>query len=87
MERPETSVSPLFTEKRYCSVLMNHLKSEKSFSILIIFHSSCQSLGAEKDSLDMVKHEWAIPKFEPSAEVVLRKLVNWDFNCMELAAP
>lgn len=45
-------------------------------SILIIFHFSCQSLGAEKDSLDIVQHEWALPKFEQRAEAVLRKLVS-----------
>ncbi|KAJ4828487.1 hypothetical protein Tsubulata_022604 [Turnera subulata] len=33
-----------------------------------------KSLGAEKDSLDIVQHEWALPKFEQRAEAVLRKL-------------
>lgn len=35
-----------------------------------------QSLGAEKDSLDIVQHEWALPKLEQRAEAVLRKLVG-----------
>lgn len=37
----------------------------------------CQSLSAEKDGLDIVQHEWALPKFEQRAEAVLRKLVSW----------
>uniref|UniRef100_A0A2C9VGF1 Uncharacterized protein n=1 Tax=Manihot esculenta TaxID=3983 RepID=A0A2C9VGF1_MANES len=36
----------------------------------------CQSLSAEKDGLDIVQHEWALPKFEQRAEAVLRKLVS-----------
>ncbi|PON33055.1 hypothetical protein PanWU01x14_355990 [Parasponia andersonii] len=35
-----------------------------------------RNLGAEKDSLDIIQHEWALPKFEHRAEVVLRKLVR-----------
>lgn len=35
-----------------------------------------QSLGAEKDNLDIVQHEWALPKFEQRAEAVLKKLVS-----------
>ncbi|KAF5203587.1 Er membrane protein complex subunit [Thalictrum thalictroides] len=35
-----------------------------------------KSLGAEKDSLDILQHEWALPKFEQRAEEVLRKLVK-----------
>ncbi|KAL9236567.1 hypothetical protein vseg_011219 [Gypsophila vaccaria] len=35
-----------------------------------------KNLGAEKDSLDIVQHEWALPKFEHRAEAVLRKLVK-----------
>ncbi|KAF2306029.1 hypothetical protein GH714_009648 [Hevea brasiliensis] len=35
-----------------------------------------KSLSAEKDSLDIVQHEWALPKFEQRAEAVLRKLVS-----------
>lgn len=38
---------------------------------------SHQSLGAEKDGLDIVQHDWAMPKFEQRAEAVLRKLVSW----------
>ncbi|KAL6520496.1 hypothetical protein OROHE_017084 [Orobanche hederae] len=34
------------------------------------------SLGAEKDNLDIVQHEWALPKFEHRAEAVLRKLTS-----------
>ncbi|KAL2475725.1 Protein of unknown function DUF106 [Abeliophyllum distichum] len=34
-----------------------------------------KSLGAEKDSLDIFQHEWALPKFEQRAEAVLKKLV------------
>ncbi|CAM8911946.1 unnamed protein product [Rhodiola kirilowii] len=35
-----------------------------------------KSLGAEKDSLDIIQHKWALPKFEQRAEAVLRKLVS-----------
>jgi hypothetical protein len=35
-----------------------------------------QSLGAEKDSLDIIQHEWALPKMEHHAEEVLRKLLK-----------
>jgi len=35
-----------------------------------------QSLGAEKDGLDIIQHEWALPRFEQRAESVLRKLVK-----------
>lgn len=35
-----------------------------------------KSLGAEKDSLDITQHDWALPKFEHRAESVLRKLVK-----------
>ncbi|MBA0811811.1 hypothetical protein Gohar_025827 [Gossypium harknessii] len=34
------------------------------------------SLSAEKDGLDIVQHEWALPKFEHRAEAVLKKLVS-----------
>lgn len=37
---------------------------------------SFQSLGAEKDSLDIVQHDWALPKFEQRAEAVLRKVLS-----------
>ncbi|KAE8670538.1 Detected protein of confused Function [Hibiscus syriacus] len=35
-----------------------------------------KSLSAEKDGLDIVQHEWALPKFEHRAEAVLKKLVS-----------
>ncbi|OVA09245.1 Protein of unknown function DUF106 [Macleaya cordata] len=35
-----------------------------------------KNLSAEKDSLDILQHEWALPKFEKRAERVLRKLVS-----------
>ncbi|CAH9082239.1 unnamed protein product [Cuscuta europaea] len=35
-----------------------------------------KSLGAEKDNLDILQHEWALPKFEQRAETVLRSLLN-----------
>ncbi|TYI04331.1 hypothetical protein ES332_A10G009700v1 [Gossypium tomentosum] len=35
-----------------------------------------KSLTAEKDGLDIVQHEWALPKFEHRAEAVLKKLVS-----------
>ncbi|MBA0753817.1 hypothetical protein Gogos_020343 [Gossypium gossypioides] len=35
-----------------------------------------KSLSAEKDGLDIVQHEWALPKFEHRAEAVLKKLVG-----------
>ncbi|KAI3969403.1 hypothetical protein MKX01_019964, partial [Papaver californicum] len=34
-----------------------------------------KTLGAEKDSLDIIQHDWAPLKFEKRAERVLRKLV------------
>lgn len=34
------------------------------------------SLGAEKDSLDIIQHDWALPKMEHHAEEVLRKLLK-----------
>lgn len=35
-----------------------------------------KTLGAEKDGLDIVQHDWVLPKFELRAESVLRKLVK-----------
>lgn len=35
-----------------------------------------QSLGAEKDSLDIIQHEWALPKFEQRAETLLKNIVR-----------
>ncbi|KAK4372769.1 hypothetical protein RND71_008153 [Anisodus tanguticus] len=35
-----------------------------------------KTLGAEKDGLDIIQHDWALPKFEQRAEAVLRKLVK-----------
>ncbi|CAF2095702.1 unnamed protein product, partial [Brassica rapa] len=35
-----------------------------------------QSLSDEKDGLDIIQHEWALPQFEHRAETVLRKLVQ-----------
>ncbi|MBA0748617.1 hypothetical protein Gogos_002609 [Gossypium gossypioides] len=35
-----------------------------------------KSLSAEKDGLDIVQHDWALPKFEHRAEAVLKKLVS-----------
>ncbi|KAG2276159.1 hypothetical protein Bca4012_043632 [Brassica carinata] len=35
-----------------------------------------KSLGAEKDGLDIIQHDWALPRFEQRAESVLRKLVK-----------
>ncbi|XP_073055976.1 uncharacterized protein [Primulina eburnea] len=35
-----------------------------------------RSLSAEKDNLDIVQHDWALPKFEQRAEAVLKKLVS-----------
>lgn len=43
---------------------------------LSIFYVFFQSLGAEKDGLDIVQHDWVLPKFEQRAEAVLRKLVS-----------
>ncbi|GJM98383.1 hypothetical protein PR202_ga15391 [Eleusine coracana subsp. coracana] len=34
------------------------------------------SLGAEKDSLDIIQHDWALPKMERHAEDTLRKLLK-----------
>lgn len=44
-----------------------------------------QSLGAEKDNLDIVQHDWALPKFEQRAEAVLRKLVSWFYMLLSLS--
>ncbi|KAK1295927.1 hypothetical protein QJS10_CPB15g01541 [Acorus calamus] len=35
-----------------------------------------KNLSAEKDGLDIIQHEWVLPKFEQRAEAVLRKLVS-----------
>ncbi|KAF3772010.1 ER membrane protein complex subunit 3 [Nymphaea thermarum] len=35
-----------------------------------------RSLSAEKDSLDIVQHEWVLPQMEQRAEAVLRKIVG-----------
>jgi ER membrane protein complex subunit 3 len=35
-----------------------------------------QSLGAEKDSLDIMQHDWALPKMERHAEDVLKQLLK-----------
>ncbi|KAK3218864.1 hypothetical protein Dsin_012834 [Dipteronia sinensis] len=35
-----------------------------------------KNLGAEKDSLDIIQHDWALPKFEQRAEKVLRNLIR-----------
>lgn len=35
----------------------------------------CQSLSAEKDGLDIIQHEWPLPKFEHRAETVLKKKI------------
>ncbi|KMZ70969.1 Transmembrane protein [Zostera marina] len=37
---------------------------------------SSKSLGAEKDSLDIIQHDCVLPKFEQRAEAVLRKLIK-----------
>ncbi|KAH0448461.1 hypothetical protein IEQ34_022261 [Dendrobium chrysotoxum] len=33
-----------------------------------------KNLGAEKDGIDIIQHEWTLPKMEQRAEMVLRKL-------------
>ncbi|KAF8391643.1 hypothetical protein HHK36_023950 [Tetracentron sinense] len=35
-----------------------------------------KSLSAEKDNLDIVQHEWALPKFEQCAEAVLKTFIS-----------
>eukprot|EP00252_Welwitschia_mirabilis_P012572 TRINITY_DN27714_c0_g1_i1.p1 TRINITY_DN27714_c0_g1~~TRINITY_DN27714_c0_g1_i1.p1 ORF type:complete len:249 (+),score=51.48 TRINITY_DN27714_c0_g1_i1:299-1045(+) len=35
-----------------------------------------KSLAAEKDGLDIIQHDWALPKIEQRAETVLRQLVG-----------
>ncbi|CAO2823594.1 unnamed protein product [Amaranthus hypochondriacus] len=35
-----------------------------------------KSLSAEKDGLDIVQHDWVLPKIEKRAEAVLRKLIK-----------
>uniref|UniRef100_A0A6N2JZ35 ER membrane protein complex subunit 3 n=1 Tax=Salix viminalis TaxID=40686 RepID=A0A6N2JZ35_SALVM len=34
------------------------------------------NLSAEKDGLDIIQHEWALPKFEQRAEAALKKLIS-----------
>lgn len=46
----------------------------------MILHFSSQGLSAEKDNLDIVQHEWILPKFEHRAEAVLRKIVSWSVS-------
>ncbi|KAL3568814.1 hypothetical protein D5086_028704, partial [Populus alba] len=36
-----------------------------------------KNLSAEKDGLDIIQHEWALPKFEQRAEAVLKKLPSY----------
>ncbi|CAA7407927.1 unnamed protein product [Spirodela intermedia] len=35
-----------------------------------------KNLSAEKDSIDILQHDWALPKFEKRAEAVLRRIVS-----------
>jgi hypothetical protein len=35
-----------------------------------------KTLGSEKDGLDLIQHDWALPKVELRAEAVLRKLLQ-----------
>lgn len=44
--------------------------------INLVFFAIFQSLGAEKDSIDIIQHDWALPKLEKRAEDVLKKLVK-----------
>ncbi|KAB5551526.1 hypothetical protein DKX38_008837 [Salix brachista] len=37
---------------------------------------SGKNLSAEKDGLDIIQHEWALPKFEQRAEAALKKLIS-----------
>eukprot|EP00249_Psilotum_nudum_P005780 c19205_g1_i1 orf=201-953(+) len=34
-----------------------------------------KTLGAEKDGLDLIQHEWALPRLEQEAEVILKQLL------------
>lgn len=55
----------------------NRILTEYCFDeLLLSFFLLDQSLGAEKDNLDIVQHDWALPKFEHRAEAVLKKLVQ-----------
>ncbi|KAL6656270.1 hypothetical protein ACP70R_007096 [Stipagrostis hirtigluma subsp. patula] len=40
------------------------------------FAAPTMNLAAEKDSLDIIQHDWALPKMEQHAEDVLRKLLR-----------
>lgn len=42
----------------------------------LVIYFVLQSLAAEKDSLDIIQHDWALPKIEHRAEQVLRKLLR-----------
>ncbi|KAJ7545146.1 hypothetical protein O6H91_09G109500 [Diphasiastrum complanatum] len=35
-----------------------------------------KALGAEKDGLDLIQHDWVLPKIEQKAEVVLRQFLD-----------
>jgi hypothetical protein len=77
------------TKKEFCTIqLVFHILTrwvyiftynvkQKLLTTNLIYLYSPQNLSAEKDGLDIIQHEWALPKFEQRAEAVLKKLVSW----------
>ncbi|THG03640.1 hypothetical protein TEA_014490 [Camellia sinensis var. sinensis] len=69
-----------------CSTRLQYLCFHKGgYDVTVVLGTAGQSskknhftisLGAEKDGLDIIQHEWALPKFEQRAEATLRKLIS-----------
>ncbi|RWW86504.1 hypothetical protein BHE74_00004725 [Ensete ventricosum] len=53
---------------RFCRFSLNPTIKQLLFSL--------QSLGAEKDGIDIIQHDWALPKLEKRAEDALKKLLK-----------
>jgi hypothetical protein len=49
---------------------------QKLLTCNLVYLRSPQNLSAEKDGLDIIQHEWALPKFEQRAEAALKKLLS-----------
>lgn len=65
----QTLILPLFIY-----VLISSEPSNKTVNPFIL--QRFQSLSAEKDSLDIIQHEWTLPMMEKRAENVLKKLIK-----------
>lgn len=66
-------LSPSVVQMLPYFLFLRYLALPNSVSLRCIFD---QSLGAEKDGLDIIQHDWALSRFEQRAESVLRKLVK-----------